>query len=69
VPIYQVIMMVLFVAASRALWATCQTPAVGAILPRIVPNSELSRINGLNSSIEWILNFGSPVISAGLLAA
>ncbi|MFV8261161.1 MFS transporter [Aerococcus viridans] len=66
---YQEIWMLLIVAAIRAFGAAVQTPAVGAILPQIVPKSELTRINGLNSSIQGILNFGSPLISAGLLAA
>jgi DHA3 family macrolide efflux protein-like MFS transporter len=65
---YQEIWMLLIVAAIRALGAAVQTPAVGAVLPQIVPKEHLTRINGLNSSIQGILNFGSPLIAAALFA-
>ncbi|WP_277631251.1 MFS transporter [Atopococcus tabaci] len=54
-------------AAIRALGAGIQMPAIGAILPQIVPEESLTRINGINSSIQSVIAFVSPIISAGLL--
>lgn len=55
------------IAAVRALGAGVQTPAVGAILPQIVPADKLTRINGINGSLQAIIMFVSPIVSAGLL--
>ncbi|MFB6467033.1 MFS transporter [Cytobacillus sp. Hz8] len=56
-------------AAIRALGTGVQTPAVGAILPQIVPkkNDMLTRVNGINGSIQAVIMFVSPIISAALL--
>ncbi|SCC36977.1 Transmembrane secretion effector [Priestia flexa] len=55
-------------AAVRAFGAGIQTPAVGAILPQIVPKDKLTKVNGANESIQAIIMFISPMVSAALLA-
>ncbi|WP_018752883.1 MFS transporter [Paenibacillus sanguinis] len=55
------------IAAVRALGAGVQSPAVGAILPQIVPADKLTRVNGLNGSLQAIIMFVSPIVSAALL--
>lgn len=55
------------IAAIRALGAGVQTPAVGAILPQIVPADKLTRVNGLNGSLQAVIMFISPIVSAALL--
>ncbi|MBN8252804.1 MFS transporter [Priestia flexa] len=55
-------------AAVRAFGAGIQTPAVGAILPQIVPKDKLTKVNGANGSIQAIIMFISPMVSAALLA-
>jgi DHA3 family macrolide efflux protein-like MFS transporter len=45
-----------------------QTPAVGAFIPQIVPQEHLTRINGLQSSIQSFIFLTSPMISAALMS-
>lgn len=54
-------------AAVRAFGTGIQTPAVGAILPQIVPMDKLTKVNGANGSIQAIIMFISPMVSAALL--
>ncbi|MBM7619961.1 DHA3 family macrolide efflux protein-like MFS transporter [Bacillus tianshenii] len=54
-------------AAVRAFGTGIQTPAVGAILPQIVPKDKLTKVNGVNGSIQAIIMFVSPLVSAALL--
>lgn len=55
-------------AAIRSLGAGIQTPAVGAILPQIVPKEKLTKVNGINGSIQAVIMFISPMVSAALLS-
>ncbi|MBW4838409.1 MAG: MFS transporter [Paenibacillaceae bacterium] len=55
------------IAAIRALGSGVQTPAVGAILPQIVPADRLTKVNGINGSIQAVIMFVSPIVSAALL--
>jgi MFS transporter, DHA3 family, macrolide efflux protein len=55
-------------AAVRALGTGIQTPAVGAILPQIVPKEKLTKVNGANGSIQAVIMFVAPMVSAALLA-
>ena len=54
--------------AARSVGQAIQQPAVGAILPQIVPESELMRINSLNQTIMSIIMFISPIVSGALLS-
>lgn len=59
----------LFVAlAIRSAGTGIQTPAVNAIIPQIVPQEQLMRINGINSTLSSIMMFLSPVISGVILS-
>lgn len=60
------IWILLATSAIRALGAGIQMPAVGAILPQIAPEKELTRINGLNGSIQAVVMLVSPMISGAL---
>lgn len=53
--------------AIRAVGSAVQSPAVSAMLPDIVPEEQLTRINGINSSIQSIITLISPMVSAALL--
>lgn len=52
----------------RALGAAVQMPAVGALLPQFVPQDQLARVNGLNSTLQSALMLVSPVLAGALLA-
>ncbi|MFT3889907.1 MAG: MFS transporter [Arachnia sp.] len=52
----------------RAIGGGVQTPAVGALLPQIVPTEHLGRVNGYNASIQAAVNLVSPMIAGALYA-
>lgn len=64
---YQEMWLLFLAVAIRALGAAIQVPAVGAILPQIVPEDQLVRVNGINSSIQAATMFIAPIVSASLL--
>lgn len=64
---YDAIWLLFVMAAIRAFGTGVQTPAVGAILPQIVPKDKLTKVNGVNGSIQAIIMFVSPIVSAALL--
>ncbi len=53
----------------RSIGAGVQTPAVGAILPQIVPMEKLTRVNGINSVISSVTLLLSPAVGALLLGS
>lgn len=65
---YESIWLLFVMAAIRALGTGIQTPAVGAILPQIVPKEKLTKVNGVNGSIQAVIMFVSPMVSAALIA-
>lgn len=64
---YHSIWLLFVMAAVRAMGTGIQTPAVGAILPQIVPKDQLTRVNGLNGTLQAVIMFVSPIVSAALL--
>jgi DHA3 family macrolide efflux protein-like MFS transporter len=64
---YDEIWLLFVVLALRALGAGIHTPAVGAILPQIVPSDRLTRVNATNTSIMSAVTILSPMISGALL--
>lgn len=64
---YDAIWLLFVMAAVRAIGTGIQTPAVGAILPQIVPKDKLTKVNGINGSLLAANMFVSPMISAALL--
>lgn len=64
---YEAIWLLFVMAAVRAVGAGIQTPAVGAILPQIVPKDKLTKVNGINGSIQAVIMFVAPMVSAALL--
>lgn len=65
---FDAIWLLFVMAGVRAFGTGVQTPAVGAILPQIVPKEQLTRINGINGTIQAVIMFVSPIVSAALLA-
>jgi DHA3 family macrolide efflux protein-like MFS transporter len=64
---YQAVWLLLAGAALRAVGSAVQGPAVGAILPQIVPEDKLIRANGLNGTIQSAIMLISPLLSGALL--
>lgn len=63
---YDTVWLLFFIAAVRAAGTGIQTPAVGAVLPQIVPEDKLTKVNGINGSIQATVNLLSPMVSAAL---
>lgn len=57
----------LVASAIRALGAGIQIPAVSAVLPQIVPEDKLTKVNGFNGSIQALTMLISPMASGALL--
>ena len=53
----------------RALGSAVQSPCVGALLPDIVPEEHLTRVNGINGTMQALFGLASPVLGALLLSA
>jgi len=64
---YEAVWLLLLGAALRAVGSSIQGPAVGAILPQIVPEDKLIRANGLNGTIQSAIMLVSPILSGALL--
>jgi DHA3 family macrolide efflux protein-like MFS transporter len=60
--------MLFIVTALRALGTAVQTPATLAILPQIVPQEQLTKINGIQSSLQSLNYFIAPALGGAILA-
>lgn len=56
------------IAAIRAFGSGVQMPAIGAILPQIVPKDQLTKVNGINGSLQAMVLFVSPMVGALLFS-
>jgi DHA3 family macrolide efflux protein-like MFS transporter len=57
----------LLCAVTRSLGQGVQTPAVGAFIPQIVPPEHLTRVNGIQSSVQSFITLTAPMISGALM--
>jgi len=55
-------------AAIRSLGSALQGPAVGAFLPQLVPEDQLTRVSGINGSMQSVIMLLSPMLSGALLS-
>ena len=60
--------LILVMAVVRAIGGGVQSPAISAILPQIVPKEALTKMNGVNASLQAVIMFISPMLSAGLIS-
>lgn len=59
----------LAISVVRSLGAGVQTPAVGAAIPQLVPEAALMKYNGVNSTIQSLVQFAAPAAAGALLSA
>ncbi len=64
---YKATWLLFVMAAVRAVGTGIQTPAVGSILPQFVPSEKLTRVNGVNGTLQAVMMFVAPMVSAALL--
>ena len=60
--------MIFIISSIRSIGMGIQMPSVGAILPSIIPTSQLTRVNGINSTISSAVMLISPAIAGIMLA-
>ena len=66
---YGSIRLILVMAVVRAIGSGLQSPAISAILPQLVPKDALTKVNGLNASLQAAIMFLSPMLSAALITS
>lgn len=66
---YKNIWILFIVLAVRSAGTGVQMPAVNAFIAQITPKDYLMRVNGVNSTINSVIMFVSPAVSAAILAA
>jgi len=65
---YNEIWLLFLISAVRSLGTGIQQPAVGAFIPQIVPEENLTRVNAINSTIQSVISLVSPMASGALMA-
>jgi DHA3 family macrolide efflux protein-like MFS transporter len=65
---YELVGLLLVCLAARAVGQGIQMPAFNALIPELVPDEKLTRVNGINSSIQMFSTFASPALGGVLLA-
>ena len=58
----------LAVSIIRAIGAGVQMPAVNAVIPRLVPEEHLMKYNGMNATMQSIVQFISPAVAGMVLS-
>lgn len=58
--------LILLAVAVRSIGQGFQQPAVGALLPQLVPASQLMRVNGINQTITSAMALLSPVVAGAV---
>lgn len=66
---YDSLWLLMGVSVIRSLGSGIQTPAVGALLPQLVPGEKLVRINGISQTLSSVLLMVSPAVGALLLGS
>lgn len=65
---YQELWLIFVVAGIRSVGAGIQSPAVNALLPQIVPQERLLKVNSINGTIQPFIMLVAPVVSGALLS-
>jgi DHA3 family macrolide efflux protein-like MFS transporter len=59
---------ILVVSLIRSVGSGIQSPAVSAVVPDLVPEEQLIRFNGINGSIQSLIQFTTPAAAGALMA-
>ena len=57
----------LLMSIIRSAGAGIQNPAVNAVIPQLVPKENLMRYNGINATMQSVVQFGAPAVAAVVL--
>ena len=64
---FDALWLLLLCAAVRAVGQGIQAPAVNAFIPQVAPAAHLSKVNGINGSIQSLTMLAAPLLSGALL--
>jgi Bacterial protein of unknown function (DUF894). len=64
---YESIWLLFAMSAIRAIGSAVQQPAVNAFIPQFVPENQLMRVGGINSSIQSVMMLIAPMVSGALM--
>lgn len=64
---YESMWILFLVSGIRSFGSGIQTPAVNALIPQIVPEEKLMRVNGINGTIQSLIFLVSPAVSGTIL--
>lgn len=64
---FQSIWLLLIAVIARSLGQGIQQPAVGSLIPQMVPKDALTRFNGIQSATQSLTMFAAPMVSGALL--
>lgn len=56
------------ISALRSVGTGLQTPAVNATIPLLVPEEKLMKVNGINSTIQSLVQFAAPAAAGAILS-
>ena len=59
----------LFMSILRSAGAGIQNPAVNAVIPQLVPEEQLMRYNGINATMQSVVQFAAPAVAALVLTS
>ena len=65
---FKALWMIFAISAIRAFGTAVQTPAASSLLPALVPEDQLTRVNGINSSIMSVTMLVSPIAGGALMS-
>lgn len=57
----------LVMSVIRSFGAGIQTPAVNAVIPQLVPENQIMRFNGINATMQSVVQFAAPAAAGVLL--
>lgn len=60
--------LIFLVSGIRSIGQGIQTPAVQAVIPLLVPQDKLMKVNGINGSVTSMMTLLSPAVSGWLMA-
>ena len=58
----------LVISIVRSIGAGIQTPAVNAVIPQLVPEEYLMKYNGINATMQSIVQFAAPTVAGTVLS-
>ncbi len=56
------------ISVVRSVGTGIQTPAVNSVIPQLVPDDKLMRFNGINSTIQSLVQFAAPAAAGAVLS-